>query len=99
MTTDIGQAMPAERLAAITAAITAGTASPADLRELLAETVRARAELDALHKDALYWQESYRLVKGLSDDEIGVIIAVRDASKAHPRPCWFPHEACNCDPA
>jgi hypothetical protein len=49
------------------------------------------------YMDADYWRESYRLVKGLSDDEIGAMTAARDASKVHPRPCWFPHEACVCD--
>jgi hypothetical protein len=89
----VDQAMTAERLAAIEA----GTASSADLRELLAETVRARADSDAQHEDALYWCESYRLAKGLSDDEIGAIIATRDAFRGHPMPCQFPCEECLCD--
>lgn len=90
--------MSRDRLAELEAAIDSGAALPeADLRELLAETKRAREDCDAQYSEADYWRESYRLVKGLSDDEIGVIIAVRDATRAHPRPCWFPHEACICE--
>lgn len=90
--------MSRDRLAELEAAIDSGAALPeADLRELLAETKRAREDSDAQYSEADYWRESYRLVKGLSDDEIGVIIAVRDATRAHPRPCWFPHEACICE--
>lgn len=48
------------------------------------------------YMDADYWRESYRLVKGLSNDEIGAIIAVREASRCHPRPCRFPLNACVC---
>lgn len=55
------------------------------------------ADNDEQYAEADYWRESYRLAKGLSNDEIGAIIAVRDASKAHPRPCRFPHEACVCE--
>jgi hypothetical protein len=89
--------MTAQRLAAIESAIIAGTLSSADLRELLAETKRARADADNQYMEADYWREGYRLVKGLSDEEIGAIIAVRDATKAHPQPCRFPHEACVCE--
>lgn len=90
--------MSNERLAALEAAINgpAGLSSQ-DALELLAEAKRARADSDEQYSEADYWRESYRLVKGLSNDEIGAIIAVRDASKVHPRPCWFPHEACVCD--
>ncbi|MFJ9633788.1 hypothetical protein ACIRU8_39450 [Streptomyces sp. NPDC101175] len=94
------KAMAAKRLATIEADIKAGKPlAPSDLRELLEETKRARADSDKQYAEADYWRESYRLTKGLSDDEIGTIIAVRDATpKPHPRPCEFPHEACNCDP-
>jgi len=67
-----------------------------ELREI-AQTLLA--DNDAQYTEADYWRESYRLAKGLSNDEIGAIIAVRDASKAHPRPCRFPHEACACETA
>jgi hypothetical protein len=90
--------MTAERLAAIEAAVNSPAgASVDDIRELLAEAKRARTDADDQYTEADYWRESYRLTKGLSNDEIGAIIAVRDASKAHPRPCRFPHEACLCD--
>lgn len=65
-----------------------------ELREI---ALKLLADNDAQYMEADYWRESYRLAKGLSYDEIGAIIAVRDASKAHPRPCRFPHEACLCD--
>ncbi|GAA3852348.1 hypothetical protein GCM10023084_03200 [Streptomyces lacrimifluminis] len=54
------------------------------------------ADNDAQYSEADYWRESYRLVKGLSDEEINAMMAVRDAAKAHPRPCRFPHEVCLC---
>lgn len=98
MDSTINQPMPAERLAAIEAAIDSDSGpSFEDVRELLAEVKRARADSDTQYGEADYWRESYRLTKGLSNDEIGAIIAVRDASKVHPRPCWFPHKVCVCD--
>lgn len=65
-----------------------------ELREIASALL---ADNDAQYAEADYWRESYRLVKGLSNDEIGAIIATRDAFKAHPRPCWFPHETCLCE--
>lgn len=89
------QAMPAARLADLEAAINSPAGAPThDLRELLAETKQARTDADTQYTEADYWRESYRLAKGLTNDEIG---AARDASKAHPRPCGFPHETCACD--
>lgn len=89
--------MHRDRLAAIETAINSPAGlSPNDARDLLAETKRARADADAQYTEADYWREGYRLVKGLSDDEINAMMAVRDAVKAHPRPCWFPHGACVC---
>lgn len=90
------QPFTVDRLAAIEAAINAGTATPQELRELLAEAKRARADATKQYTEADYWREGYRLTKSLSNDEINAIIAMRDASKAHPRPCWFPHEPCLC---
>ncbi|MHB9857625.1 hypothetical protein [Streptomyces sp. YIM S03343] len=92
------QPLNSERLAAIETAINSPTGpSTDDLRDLLAEAKRARTDADTQYAEADYWREGYRLAKGLSHEEIGAIIAVRDASKAHPRPCRFPHEACLCD--
>lgn len=90
--------MTRARLAEIETAINS-PAGPTteDIRQLLAETKRARADSDKQYRDADYWRESYRLARGLSDEEIGAIIAVRDATpKPHRPPCWFPHEACVC---
>jgi hypothetical protein len=90
--------MTADRLAAIEAAINSPAGlSVDDARGLLAEAKRARTDADDQYMEADYWREGYRLTKGLTDDEIGAIIAVRDASRAHPRPCRFPHESCLCD--
>jgi hypothetical protein len=89
--------MTASRWGAIERAVNAGSASPDDVRELLAEAKRARDEWGTQYMEADYWRESYRLAKGLSFDEIGAIIAVRDASQCHPRPCGFPFKACVCD--
>lgn len=94
----VTEPMTADQLADIEAAI----GSPAGLsaeaaRELLAEVKRARADADNQYTEADYWRESYRLAKNLTDEEIGAIIAIRDAYRAHPRPCRFPHESCLCD--
>lgn len=89
--------MHRDRLTAIETAINSPAGlTPDDARDLLAEALRARADADAQYTEADYWRESYRLVKGLSDDEINAMMAVRDAVKAHPRPCWFPHKPCLC---
>lgn len=94
----VNEPMTAERLAAIEASINSPAGlTPGDARELLAETKRARTEATDQYMEADYWREGYRLTKGLSYDEIGAMIAVRDASKCHPRPCNFPHKACICD--
>lgn len=91
------QRLSADRLATIEAAVnTPAGPSAEDLRELLAETKRARTAEDTQYTEADYWRESYRLVKNLTNDEVGAIIAVRDASRSHPGPCRFPHEACVC---
>ena len=67
-----------------------------DADELRAIAATLLADNDALYGEADRWRESYRIVKGLSDDEISAMTAVDDAIKAHPRPCWFPHETCLC---
>jgi hypothetical protein len=64
-----------------------------ELREI---AVTLLADNDAQHGEVERWRESYRIVKGLSDDELNAMIAADDAAEAHPRPCWFPHEACVC---
>lgn len=92
------QPLPADRLAAIEAAINSPAGPSAqDLQDLLAEAKRARSDAGDQYMEADYWRESYRLAVGLSFDEINAMIAVRDASRAHPRPCGFPHKACVCD--
>lgn len=98
MQNQTAEPMTADRLAAIEATINS-PAGPTldDIRALLAEAKRARTDADNQYMEADYWRESYRLAKGLSMDEIGAIIAVRDASQAHRRPCRFPHEACVCE--
>lgn len=91
------QPMPTDRLAAIEAAINSPAgATLDDLRELLAEARRARVDADDQYSEADYWRESYRLAKNLTDEEIGAIIAIRDATRSHPGPCSFPFEACLC---
>jgi len=88
--------MTNEQIDAIRARLATPGLGTDELREIAAALL---ADNDAQYMEADYWRESYRLAKGLSNDEIGAIIAVRDASKAHPRACWFPHEACTCDHA
>lgn len=68
-----------------------------DVNELRAEATRACEEASSQALEADYWRESYRLAMGLSHDEIGAIIAVRDASKSHRRPCRFPYKVCICE--
>lgn len=90
--------MPRARFAAIEAAIASSSGPSADdIRDLLGEAKRARRAADDQYMEADNWRESYRLTMGLSMDEMGALVAVRDASQAHPRPCRFPHEACICD--
>lgn len=67
-----------------------------DAGELREIALALLADNDAQYTEADYWREGYRIAKGLTDDEIGAIIATRDAFKAHPRPCWFPHQTCTC---
>jgi hypothetical protein len=86
--------MTNEQIDAIRARIASPDTNAQELRDI-AQTLLA--DNNAQYMEADYWRESYRLAKGLTNDEIGAIIAVRDASTAHPRPCWFPHEACVCD--
>lgn len=68
--------------------------SAAELREI---AVTLLADNDTQHGEIERWRESYRIVKGLSDDELNAMIAIDDAATSHPRPCWFPHETCICD--
>lgn len=68
-----------------------------DANELREIALTLLVDNDAQHGEADRWRENYRIVKGLSDDEINAMTAVRDATKPHPRPCHFPHEACLCD--
>jgi len=86
--------MTNEQIDAIRARLTTPGLDMDELREIATTLL---ADNDAQYMEADYWRESYRLVKGLSMDEIGAIIAVRDASKSHPRPCNFPHEGCVYD--
>ena len=86
--------MTNEQIDAIRARLASPDLSATELRGI---AVTLLADNDAQYAEADYWREGYRLAKGLSNDEIGAIIAVRDASKSHPRPCRFPHEACLCD--
>jgi hypothetical protein len=67
-----------------------------DANELREIALTLLADNDAQYGEADRWRESYRIAKGLSDEEINAMMAVDDAIKAHPRPCPFPHEACVC---
>jgi hypothetical protein len=68
-----------------------------DAGELRQIALTLLADNDTLYGEVDSWRESYRIVKGLSDEEINAMTAVDAATKAHPRPCRFPHEACLCD--
>jgi hypothetical protein len=67
-----------------------------DANELREIALTLLADNDAQYAEADRWRESYRIVKGLSDDEMNAMLAVDDASTPHPRPCHFPHEVCVC---
>ncbi|MEU5596831.1 hypothetical protein [Streptomyces sp. NPDC020298] len=86
--------MTNEQIDEIRTRLTSPDLNATELREIATQLL---ADNDAQYTEADYWRESYRLAKGLSYEEIGAIIAVRDAAKAHPRPCRFPHEACVCE--
>jgi hypothetical protein len=68
-----------------------------DTNELRAIACTLLADNDAQYAEADRWRESYRIVKGLSDDEMNAMMAAEDATAPHPRPCHFPHETCLCD--
>lgn len=58
------------------------------------------AENDRLYSEADGWRESYRIVKGLSDDELNAQVAVQEATARHAAPCRWPDEPdCACDDA
>lgn len=83
-----------EQIDALRTRLSSPKTTAEELREIAQQLL---ADSNYWYMDADGWRESYRLVKGLSDDEINAMTAARDAAKVHPRPCWFPHEACVCD--
>lgn len=67
------------------------------LREIALQLL---ADSDHWYARADYWRESYRLAKGMSDDELNALIAISEATKRHPRPCQFPDTPdCTCPDA
>lgn len=73
------------------------TPTAVEVEQLIADALVLADDSDHWYQRADYFRESYRIVKGLSDDELNAQMAVEDATRAHPRPCWFPHEICVCD--
>lgn len=78
----------------------AGSASLADVEQLV-------ADVNALAADSAYWymrtdyfRESYRLAKGYTDDELNALLVMDEATKPHRRPCRFPFSPdCTCEEA
>lgn len=67
------------------------------LREIALQLL---ADSDHWYSSADSWRESYRLAKGMSDDELNALIAISEATKMHPRPCQFPDTPdCTCPDA
>ena len=75
---------------------TAGDEQP-ETERLRAELDRVRGERDELHSQADFWRESYRLVKGYTDDELNARLAIDEATRPHRPPCRFPSSPdCTC---
>jgi hypothetical protein len=86
------------RATELLAKLDAGTAlTPAETRQLAEDVIAVADDSTHWYTRADSWRESYRLVKGLSDDELNAQEAIEEASRTHDRPCWFPHEACVCE--
>lgn len=68
----------------------------ADVRQLAADLFALADDSDHWYRQADYWRESYRLVKGLTDDELNAQVAIEEAARPHRRPCRFPNTACVC---
>lgn len=65
-----------------------------ELREI---ALRLLADNDEWYRRADYWRESYRLAKGLTDDELNARVAIEEATRMHQRPCRFPASPdCEC---
>jgi len=86
--------MTNEQIDELRTRLTSPGLSADELREIALNLLNDR---DAQYTEADYWREGYRLAKGLSDEEINAMTAVRDAFQVHPQPCWFPHKRCVCE--
>jgi hypothetical protein len=85
--------MANEQIEAIRTRLKSPDLDAGELREI---ALTLLADNDAQYAEADYWRESYRIAKGLSDDEMNAMLAVRDATEPHPGPCLFPCGACLC---
>lgn len=80
----------------IRARLAAPELSVQELREIARKLL---ADSDEWYSKADYWRESYRLAKGLSDDELNAHIVLEEATLRHSRPCRFPDTPdCTCAP-
>ncbi|WP_329583715.1 hypothetical protein [Streptomyces sp. NBC_01361] len=66
------------------------TATAAEVEQLISDALTLADDSDHWYQLADCFRESYRLVAGLSDDELNARIVMDEATKAHPRPCRFP---------
>jgi len=86
------------RTQALLDAMDAGVEPTADqVRQMAADLFALADDSDHWYRQADHWRESYRLAKGLSDDELNADVAIQEALRPHPRPCRFPDSPdCTC---
>lgn len=68
-----------------------------DIRQMAADIHTLAADSDHWYAQADGFRESYRLAKGLTDDELNAQVAIDEATRPHPAPCRFPFSpGCDC---
>jgi hypothetical protein len=74
-----------------------GTASLADIEQLVGELHTLADDSDYWYRKADFFRESYRLAKGLTDDELDARMVIDEATAPHPSPCRWPSSPdCTC---
>lgn len=85
------------RTQALIAKLDAGSdLTTAEVRQMAADVLALADDSDHWYAEADGFRESYRLAKGLSDDELNAQLAIDEAARPHRRPCEFPNTACVC---
>jgi hypothetical protein len=85
------------RTQALIAKLNSGsTPTTVEVRQMAADLLAVADDSDHWYQQADFFRESYRLTKGLSEDELNAQLAIEEASRPHRRPCRFPNSACVC---